>query len=187
MGYIGTAIVAVMFLLLGAFVMHGGSEELSNNGVVFSEQLIRIYTSTLGMWSYPIISVAVLFTMISTTLTVFDAYTRVLTPTTEILLGLSKPNEKRENLITYFWMLVLLIGTLLLLSILKSSMTSMVDFATILSFVIAPLIAILNFKLILQKDLPEYAKPKLILKIIAVIGLLFIFAFSLYYLYFLIF
>jgi Mn2+/Fe2+ NRAMP family transporter len=186
-GYIGTAMMAIMFMLLGAFVMHGGSEKLSSNGIVFSEQLIRIYTSTLGMWSYPIISIAVLFTMISTTLTVFDAYTRVLTPTTEIMLGLSNPSEKREKLITYSWMLILLIGTLLLLSVLKSSMTNMVDFATILSFLIAPLLAILNYKLITQKDLPDYAKPKPILKVIAIIGLITITAFSIYYLYFLIF
>jgi Mn2+/Fe2+ NRAMP family transporter len=54
LGYIGTAVLALGFLTLGALVMHGTGEQLSPQGAVFANQLIDIYVRTLGEWSRPI-------------------------------------------------------------------------------------------------------------------------------------
>ncbi|HEY9114110.1 MAG TPA: divalent metal cation transporter, partial [Bacteroidales bacterium] len=77
-GYIGTALLAVCFLGLGALVMFGTGEVLSENGTLFSEQLISMYTSSIGNWAYWIIAIAAFTTMLSTVITVIDAYSRVM-------------------------------------------------------------------------------------------------------------
>lgn len=183
-GYFGTAIIAVLFLSLGALIMYGSGEELSNKGVLFSEQLIHLYTSTLGSWAYPIIAIAALLTMISTTITVFDAYWRSLVPTSKLLFGRYIKKNLFEKHASYIWMAILLLGTVLSLKYLAKSMTDMVDFATIMSFVLAPFLAILNLKLVTHKHVPDFAKPNLFLRILAYFGIAFLIGFSLYYAYF---
>ena len=84
-GYIGTAFLAGGFVALGAFVMNGSGQQFSAKGGEFAAQLIDMYTSSLGNWAYWIIAIAALTTMFSTTITVLDAYPRVLQPATEIL------------------------------------------------------------------------------------------------------
>ena len=68
-GFYGTACLAMCFLALGVLVMFGGPEKPSPKGAVFAGQLIKMYTSALGSWVYPLIGIAALTTMFSTTLT----------------------------------------------------------------------------------------------------------------------
>ena len=92
-GYFGTAFLAMGFLTLGALVLFGTGEELSPKGVVFAEQLISIYTRSIGPWAYYIIAIAALTTMFSTTLTCLDAYPRVMKPLTDIFIPKIKKNK----------------------------------------------------------------------------------------------
>ena len=87
LGYLGTAVLALMFLSLGALVFFGRGEEIATTGVGFSFQLIELYSSSLGHWMRPVIVVAAFTTMFSTTLTVIDAFPRALARTVEILAG----------------------------------------------------------------------------------------------------
>ena len=70
---IGARGVEVLFLALGALVMRGRVTELKD-GAGFVQQLITVYSDTLGAWSVPIIALAALTTMFSTTLVVLDAF-----------------------------------------------------------------------------------------------------------------
>jgi len=184
-GYIGTAVLAIGFLSLGALVMYGSGEKLSDSGTVFAGQLINMYTSSLGMWSYVVIASAALMTMVSTTLTCFDAYSRVMIPATQLSLpsifGKTKVNDKG---LYNIWMLVVFVGTILLLTFFLKNMRSMVDFATILSFIVAPLFGILNLRVITDKHVPEKDRPKMWMRIYAVLGILFLTGFSIFYIYF---
>ncbi len=92
-GYIGTAILSLGFLSLGALEMYGTGNTFSENGTVFAGQLIHLFTTNLGSWAYIFIAVAALTTMSSTTLTCLDAYPRVLKPTTELLFPKLKKND----------------------------------------------------------------------------------------------
>ena len=183
-GYIGTAILALFFLTLGALVIYGTGEELSEKGVVFAGQFISMYTKSIGNWSYALVAAAALATMFSTTLTCLDAYPRVLTPTFKILFPKTKKILIQWEVV---WMVILVIGTIIILSILASSMQFMVKFATIISFVTAPILAILNYKVITQKHVPIEARPKLWLKILAWFGMIFLSLFSIFYILWLIF
>ncbi|HHG86413.1 MAG TPA: divalent metal cation transporter, partial [Bacteroidetes bacterium] len=85
-GYWGTAILAVMFVALGALIIHGAGQPIAASAGAFSKQLIEMYASALGPWAKPLIAVAALTTMFSTTLTCLDAFPRVLKRATELFV-----------------------------------------------------------------------------------------------------
>ncbi|MGK7313239.1 MAG: NRAMP family divalent metal transporter, partial [Candidatus Longimicrobiales bacterium M2_2A_002] len=84
-GYVGTGFMAFAFLILGAAVMHGSGESFSSAGTAFSLQLVDLYAETLGDWARPFVLVAVLTTMLSTSLTVVDGFPRGIARSIEVL------------------------------------------------------------------------------------------------------
>ena len=58
----------------------------------------------------------------------------------------------------------------------------LVNIATIISFLIAPVIAIFNFILVQKKYIDESATPPLWMNILSYLGILFLTGFSIYYL-----
>ncbi len=180
-GYIGAGILALGFLSLGALVMFGSGETLSPKGTVFAGQLISMYTGSIGQWAYPVIAIAALTTMISTTITCLDAYPRVLRQSSVLLVPELKDMDKYHQKLYWFWIIVVVGGTLLLLGYLSGTMGFMVDLATTISFVTAPVLAILNFRVISDKHLPDFAKPAKWLRAYAWIGIVFLSVFSLFY------
>jgi len=182
-GYIGTAIMACCFLSLGALVLHGSGIELSSNGTVFAGQLIKMYTESIGKWAYYIIAAAALTTMYSTTLTCIDAYPRVLMPTTEILFPQLTSRVGNKNYFYWIWILVLAFGTIITLLFFATSMRFMVDLATTLSFLTAPILAYMNYRVVTGKKMPPHGRPPNSLKIYAWIGIIFLTGFTLFYAY----
>lgn len=179
-GYIFTAILAVIFLSLGALVMYGSGIELSNSSPVFAGQIISMYTESIGDWSYLIIAAAAFSTMFSTTITVLDGYGRAMNRITKLLAG----SEPRINYL--FWIVLTAAGGYLVISQFLNDLKSLVDLATIASFVIAPLAAFLNYRVIFSKEVSKDFQPKPWLKRLAIAGLIFLSAFTLVYFYVLI-
>ncbi len=180
-GYIGAGLLALGFLSLGALVMFGSGEELSGQGIAFAGQLISMYTGSIGTWAYPVIAAAALTTMISTTITVLDAYPRVLRKSTLLLFPKVENIQKADRKLYWLFLAVVAGGALLLLGYLSGNMGFMVDLATTISFVTAPILAILNFRVIMHKHIPQEARPKKWLRIYAWAGLFFLTAFSVFY------
>lgn len=182
-GYIGTAILSLGFLSLGALMMFGTGENLSGNGTIFAGQLIHLFTSNLGSWAYIIIAIAALTTMSSTTLTCLDAYPRVLKPATELLFPQLKKNDSDNwNWLSWMWLIVLLSGTIVILLFFLKGMSFLVDLATTLSFLTAPVLGYLNFKVVMGKNVPEEHKPKKGLRILSWVGLVVLTSAGIYYL-----
>lgn len=177
-GYWGTTFLAVAFVLLGAFVMQGSGETLAADGTGFARQLISMYTSSLGSWTYPVIVIAALSTMLSTTITVLDAYPRILRPITEILVPRFKDEKEGQNKIYRFWMFTLVAGTIILVNYLSQPMRFMVDLATTLSFVTAPIFAVLNYKVLTHSNLPLHARPAKWMRVFSIFGIVFLSLFS---------
>ncbi|CAG22790.1 hypothetical manganese transporter [Photobacterium profundum SS9] len=75
-GYIGTALLAIVFLALGALVLNGNGTELKTSGIGFSHQLVGMYASTIGEWSRDLIAVIAFFCIFGSTITVIDGYSR---------------------------------------------------------------------------------------------------------------
>ena len=180
-GFIGTVILAICFLSLGALVIHGSGETLSPSGSVFAGQLISMYTGSIGSWSYAIIAAAAITTMFSTTMTCLDAYPRVMIPLTSTLFPKLK-DRKTQNLERIAWFIILVAGALVLMTFLSSSMRILVDIATTLSFITAPFLAFLNYKAVTHKDIPKDCRPGKALRFYSLAGLVFLGGFTVVYL-----
>ena len=175
-GYIATTFLALCFVGLGALVMFGTGIEFSNQGGAFAGQLIQLYTSNLGEAAYGLIAVAAFSTMLSTTITTLDASPRAMSKTIQLLF-------KKEKSYYIPWLLILGLGTGCVFLFLLSEMGQLVQIATVLSFITAPLYAFLNFRLVLSKQMPREHQPKKGLKVLSMIGLLVLTGFTLFYLF----
>jgi len=175
-GYLGTIVLGIGFLMLGGLVMLGTGKTFSNNGSEFSIQLIQMYTQNLGDWSYIIIGLAALTTMFSTTLTTLDASPRAMNKTMELIL--EKPLKNGYT----SWLILLIIGTIFIFFFFLSEMGTLIKIATILSFLTAPFYAIMNYLLICSKHTPKPWKPSKIMHILSILGILFLIGFNIWYL-----
>jgi Mn2+/Fe2+ NRAMP family transporter len=180
-GYYGTAIFGLAFLSLGALVMYGHPEGFSPKGAVFAGQFIQLYTSSLGQWSWPIVATAALATMFSTTLTVTDAFPRVLTRATELMTSMKSDKEKKQ--LYWFWMAVVIAGSLSILAFFLKGMTILVDIATTLSFVTAPVLAYLNHRVITGEWMPKEGRPSPKLLFLSKLSICVLSIFTLYFIY----
>ncbi len=181
-GYIGAAFFAVAFLILGALVMYGSGASYAESAAGFSQQLVELYTLSLGEWAYFIIIICAFTTMFSTTFTVTDTYPRVFN---EIIGVFNTSYNEQEKKRYYPWLLAgTCICSLLFLLLMGDRFRFLIDLATTLSFLIAPVLAYINFKLIFHPEVaPEY-RPAPWLKWLAISGIIFLTAFSLFYIYF---
>ena len=171
-GYITTVILGICFLGLGALVMFGSGLEFSNKGNEFAGQLIDLYTSNLGESWYMIIAIAAFTTMISTTITTLDASPRAMSKTVQLLF-------KQKNRDYYiFWITILAVGTCLIFLFLLSEMGLLVQIATVLSFITAPFYAILNYRLVTSNYMPKENHPSLKIKILSLLGIVFLIGFT---------
>ncbi len=175
-GYWGTLILALCFVTLGAITIYGSGIMLENSGGQFAKQLIGIYTNNIGSWAYIIIAIAAFTTMLSTTITCLDASPRVLSEAVSLV-----SNKKRNSY--KFWLILLVIGTVIILAFFLTNMNALVDFATVIAFVTSPIIALLNYFAITGKTMPVENKPKMLLKVISWLGIIYFIGFTVYFLY----
>jgi len=175
-GYLGTIILGISFVALGALIMYPTGQSFSNSAGLFSVQLIEMYTQSLGNWAYIIIGIAAFTTMFSTTLTTLDASPRSMHKTTELVF--EKP-FKNGYLI---WSIVLILGTLFIYFYFLSEMGKLIKVATVLSFLTAPFYALTNYILISSKHTPKDWQPSKFMHFISYLGLLFLVGFSIWYL-----
>lgn len=181
-GFIGTALLAVCFLLLGALVMHGSGESFESGGAAFAGQLLGMYEKVLGQWAYPIVAIAALTTMFSTTLTLLDAFPRTIGTSLELLFP--KQVVHRNNKKTYLiWLLITIAGTLSILFFFLTSMGGMVTVATIVAFVAAPVLASLNTLAMFDKDIPSQYRPGKLMLMWCLLGLAVLIGCSVSYLF----
>ena len=174
-GYIATVILGICFVSLGALVMYNSGVSFSDSGSIFAGQLIELYTSNLGDSFYLIISICAFTTMLSTTITCLDASPRTMSRATQLLT-----NQINKNY--YFhWISILSLGTMLIFYYLLSEMGALVEIATVLSFVTAPFYAILNYKLVMSKNMPKSHRPSKSMRILSISGILFLTLFALGY------
>lgn len=172
-GYVGTGLIALAFLVLGAGVMHAAGQSFSPQGPVFSLQLVDLYAETLGAWARPVMLVAVVTTMFSTTLTVMDGFPRALARSFRALRrGLPEVPEEEGESAGYWIALAVLAGlTVVVFAWFTGTLTAMVDFATIVSFLTAPVLGYLNLRAVTAPHVPAGAQPGPALRALSWAGL----------------
>jgi Mn2+/Fe2+ NRAMP family transporter len=182
LAYLITGVLAIMFVALGAFIFYGSGEELPNNNSLFAHKIVTLYTETIGDWSDIIIAASAFTVMFGTILAVFDGYSRSLQRTVELIF--TKKEDKIRTKFRTFYVIFLIIlssGAFVIISQFQDNLKELVDFATVLSFVIAPVIAIFNFRLVTGKFLDKEHQPSIWLKILSIVGIVFLSGFAIFF------
>ncbi len=199
-GYFGTAILAMIFLSLGAMIMFGNGETPSQSGAIFAAQLMSMYTDSLGEWAYPIIGIAALATMFSTTLTCLDAYPRTLAecyliwrrdsghqPVAANRAMASGPAEEGSSRHVYRVMLAIcVIGTVTIFFVVSNTAGAMglvVTVATVVSFLSAPVLAAINHRVMQGETIAVADRPGALMTLWSRVGIATMAMFSLAYLW----
>lgn len=172
-GFYGTALLGICFVVLGANTMYGTGISIEASAGGFASQLLDAFTTALGAWSYWFIILAAFTTMFSTTLTCFDAMPRVMHHVVREL----KPQLPNT---THIWRAILGTGALALLFLWASSMKEMVTLATVVSFLTAPFLALLSYRLAIIES-KKHSLWNTTEKRLAIVGIVLLFLFSFQY------
>jgi len=179
-GYISAAILAVCFVTLGAYLMYGTDISFSESSALFANQVINLYTESIGSWSYLIISASGFSIMFGTCIAVFDGYAR---STCEcIRLVQTKQDHYKFYYDLVIWLLV--VGTCGIIYFFGSKIKQLVDLATTISFLIAPIVAMANYRLVNVPYLSKDTIPPFWLRSLAVLGIIYLSLFSIIFIYF---
>lgn len=177
-GYFTTAILAILFMIIGWFTLYGTNTELSNSAVVFADQLVQLFTANIGSWAYILIAIAAFATMFSTCITAHDALARV---SVDILSLLFPKREAIKNKGFTIGVLLLAVINFIVISIFSANMGTLVALATFVSFVMAPIIGYMNLRNVMGHEIPETDRPNRNLRLLTYLGILFLSFFAMYY------
>jgi len=179
-GYVGTITLALCFLLLGLGAMYGKGLEFAPSAAGFAEQLIGLYTQSLGVWSGPVIGLAAFLVMFSTVLTGMDGYPRVVVEIAGIFGQRSEIGGRQWYATS---LIVLSLGSFLILTFFLTSLQVFIDVAATIAFLFGPIIATLNHRSIFSAHVPEAIQPGYFLRLSSWLGIFVLTAFALYYLH----
>ncbi|MCB1007504.1 MAG: Nramp family divalent metal transporter [Acidobacteria bacterium] len=184
-GYFGTALLALCFVVLGAGVMFHAGRQFPDSAAGFAGQVIELYTETLGAWTRPLIGLSAFTVMFSTTLTVIDGFPRAIGTLVARFRGPERPGDDAAVEGSVYWtaLAALCLGSLAILYLLLRSLVSLVDLATSLSFLTAPLLAWLNHRVIRSEEVPADDRPGPAMVAFSRTSILFCTAFALYFLW----
>lgn len=174
-GFIGTAILAVFFVALGALIQYPTGKPVEGASAAYISQFVGMYASVLGEWSRYLITFIAFLCIFGTVITVVDGYSRVNQASLDLLLNQKETQAKSLNI----WMTVTAIVGLIIIFFFAGQVATMLRFAMIGSFLTTPFFALLNYVLVTgeNKNLPTW------LKALAIAGLIFLFGFALFFIY----
>ncbi len=183
LSYMVTGILAIMFVTLGSFIFYGSGEELPNDNSLFAHEIVQMYTQSIGDWSHVIIASSAFAVMFGTIIAVFDGYSRSLQRTVELIFASREVKIREKSRLVYVaFLLAISSGSLVVIFQFGNNLRDLVDFATVLSFVIAPIIAVFNFRLVTGKFLEKKDQPSVTLRILSVAGIVFLSGFAIFFL-----
>jgi Mn2+/Fe2+ NRAMP family transporter len=187
-GYFGTVVFALCFVLMGAGVMHGRGIAFADSAGAFAGQVIELYTATLGGWSRPLIAASAFAVMFSTTLTVVDGFPRALSVLSARVRGpeTGEGFEMDQTAIRrIYWLALALLaaGSITVLATLLTSLKALVDVATTLSFLTAPILSLLSHRAITGPEVALADRPRPWLRRMSLAGIAFQGVFALFYLW----
>lgn len=172
-GYIGTAILALIFCALGALIQFGSGEEVQSASAAYIAQFVNMYASVLGEWSRFLITLIAFLCIFGTVITVIDGYSRANNEALRLLLDKKEASLKA----LYGWMTLTAVIGLVIVYLFAGNVATMLRFAMIASFITTPFFAYLNYSLVNNKE--HQVKPWL--KRLSIIGLVYLFGFALFF------
>ncbi len=172
-GYIGTAILAVIFCALGALIQFGSGEEVLSASAAYIAQFVNMYASVFGNWSRLLITFIAFLCIFGTVLTVIDGYSRANNEALRLLMGKKESGKKSLAI----WTTATSVIGLIIVYLFSGNVATMLRFAMIASFITTPVFAVLNYSLVNTKE----HKVAPWLRTMSVIGLVYLFGFAIFF------
>lgn len=161
-GYLMTAFLALCFCIIGAGVMHSGQIAPESSAPGFAQQIVNLYSETLGEGAAVLAAIAALSVMATTVLAALDIGGRNVASTYEQVFGQQATNVHTEAVFKRVYRItipVMIALTATVLYFFTSSFTAMLDLATSAVFLGAPVVATLNHLAVTGPTMPEEARP----------------------------
>ncbi len=174
-GFIGTIILAICFVILGTAVMYNSDLEFSKSGPKFIEQLIGIYSNIIGSWSVPLVGTCVCAALFSTLILLVDGYPRSLMVTYARLTSDEIPWEQRPKIQYKIHKIIMFVGacgSMFLIYQFSKSFSTFIDFVTTSAFVMTPVVAILNHFAMNSDAVPVQHRPVGYMKFMSISGII---------------
>ena len=172
-GYVTSAVLAVVFLALGVYVQYGSGEAVEvEKGGLYVVQLVNMYTKTIGDWARPLVGFIAFACMFGTTITVIDGYSRAVAESARLIRG----REFFRTRELFAWILWTSASGIALILWFNSALGALLKFAMISAFLTAPVFAWLNYGLVKQ-DKKHKLSP--MMNLLAIVGLVYLVGFAL--------
>ena len=186
-GYFITVIMAVLFLFIGAFILFNNplySKEniASMSGLAYSHTLVNMFVLSIGNWSKPVIEVAAFCVIFSSSIALTDGYARTMMRLVNLWKGERTEFSKNKRAFL-MWLVVITAGSYFIIYFFIHNLGSIINIATTISFLVAPLAAYLNYKIVFLNNIPESHRPPKWLKQLAIAGITFLVTFATIYLF----
>jgi len=166
--YVMTALMAVCFCIMGAGVMHAQAIAPLPDAPGFAGQLVNLYREALGPMAAALAAIAALSVMLTTVIAAIDAYARTVPAAIAVLQGSEQETGTRAQYVGST--LVLAALAILVLFTLMREFTTFLDFVTSATFIVAPLLALLNYLVVTRCEMPEDARPSAAMKALSLTG-----------------
>lgn len=173
-GYIGTAVLAFIFLALGALIQFGSGQQVKSASAAYIAQFINMYESSFGAWSRLLIAFIAFLCIFGTTITVIDGYSRANNETMRLLFGRKEASQKALNV----WMVFTSIIGIIIVLLFAGDVATLMRFAMIASFLTTPIYAYLNYSLVNNKE----HKLSVWLNWLSIFGLIYLAGFAIFFL-----
>lgn len=154
-GYGIALVLAVCFVVMGTAVLFQTDRVVPDTAGAFAAELLGIFTTVIGDWTYPVIAVAALAVMWSTLIALMDALPRVSDRLVGIMAGRAADAPRRYTR----FLLAQVTGMTVILLFLMRGFGAYIDFATSTGFVAAPALAYYNYRAISAPDVGEAFRP----------------------------
>ncbi len=181
-GYLTTAVLSIMFVSLGALIMFGTGMTFENSAIKFSNQLIDLYTTSIGDWATPVIGIAAIATMFSTTLTVLDGYPRAIDATLAELFPRYRQTWNPKMALSFWLLLAGGIATVIIYNF-TQYFFGLIAVATTAAFLAGPIFGWINLRLVTADHVPAEFRPGKFLVLLSWLGILLLTATGLLYIY----
>ena len=187
-GYAITLVLGICFVLLGAAIMFKEGVAFKSGAAGFAGQVVDLYTSHLGGWSWPLIASAAFLAMFSTTIAVADGFPRAVAALFAEAFG-DHTDATEGSQKAYWWTFIVgSVGAMLVLIFTLGregvSFTSLVDFVTVTSFIAAPLLAFFNHRAVHSHDVPKEFRPSRLVTVWSWVGIALMASFAIAYVIF---
>lgn len=170
LGYIGTAVLAVVFLVLGKAIYGDTTAEVPMIGGAFARDLVTMYAAIIGDWARPLAAGLAFLAMFSSAVACFDAWPRSVG--LGLALALDRPAvEARTRQATALLLALLSIGVAVLF---VQHVSSLLFVAMVVSFCSSPVLAWFNLRVMSLPDVPPEMRFGRATRSLSYAGLLFL-------------